>query len=255
MLYLPGQTPHNLPYDPFKACVVPRPIGWISTTSAPSPTPSSPPQHNLAPFSQFTNLTFDPPYVLFAANQTSASTPTRKDTVVNIECTGKFVWNLATYDLRDEVNISAQQFPYGTDEFVAAGLEKEFSAHLPGDSGSEGNPVPMVKRSPVKFECVYHSTLRLPGDGPLGSVDVVVGRVVAVHIADWAVTEGGRLDVARTKPIARLGYFEYVVVDGEKRFEMVIPGMDEVILAGLEGSPGKVGRAEARVKARVKAKL
>ena len=62
MLYKPGQTDHGLPRDPFKACVVPRPIGWISTVS-----PTG--QANLAPYSQFNNLTFDPPYVMFAANQ------------------------------------------------------------------------------------------------------------------------------------------------------------------------------------------
>ncbi|KAK4448657.1 hypothetical protein QBC34DRAFT_438798 [Podospora aff. communis PSN243] len=238
MLYLPGQTPHNLPHDPFKACVVPRPIGWISTTSPPSP--NNPPRHNLAPYSQFTNLTFDPPYVLFAANQTPSAS--RKDTVRNVEATGKFVWNLATWDLREEVNKSAQQFEYGVDEFVHAGLEKEFSAHLPGDGE---NPVPMVKRSPVRFECAYHGTLRLPGNPPLGAVDVVIGRVVAVHIADWAIT-GGRLDVRKTRPIARCGYYEYAVV-GET-FEMVIPGLDEVTLAGLEGSRERVERVRGRGK-------
>lgn len=240
MLYLPSKTPHSLPHDPFKACVIPRPIGWISTTS-----PSG--QHNLAPFSQFTNLTFDPPYVMLAANQ-SASTGARKDTVINIESTGKFVWNLATYDLRHAVNASAQQFPYGTDEFVVAGLKKQFSTLLKGD---EENPVPMVEQSPVKFECEYHSTLRLPGNGKLGSVDVVIGRVVGVHIADWAIDrDSGKLDVKKTRPIARCGYYDYAVL-GET-FEMVIPGLDEGLLAGLEGSPGKVERWEKKGKERAK---
>jgi flavin reductase (DIM6/NTAB) family NADH-FMN oxidoreductase RutF len=238
MLYLPGQTSHNLPHDPFKACVVPRPIGWISTTSSPI-APSEAPRHNLAPYSQFNNLTFDPPYVMFAANQTSSAS--RKDTVRNVEATGKFVWNLATWDLREEVNITAQQFQYGIDEFARAGLEKEFSSHLAGDAE---NPVPMVKRSPVKFECVYHSTLRLPGNPPLGAADVVIGRVVAVHIADWALTEG-RLDVTKTKPIARCGYYEYAVVD--KTFEMVIPGLDEITLAGMEGNRERVNKLKAKI--------
>ncbi|KAK4108981.1 hypothetical protein N656DRAFT_738899, partial [Canariomyces notabilis] len=233
MLYIPGKTPHNLPYDPFKACIVPRPIGWISTTS---PHQHEPPIHNLAPFSQFAPLTFDPPYIMFSANQTPSGT--RKDTVINAESTGKFVWNLATYPLRHAVNITAEQVPYEIDEFERAGLEKDFSRLLPGD---ETNPVPMVKASPVRFECVYHSTMRLPGNGEaktgMGTVDVVIGRVVGVHIADWAVGEKGRLDVKRTRPIARCGYYEYAVVGGEGQvFEMVIPGGDEATLAGLEGS-------------------
>lgn len=197
-----------------KACVIPRPIGWISTSSSTGA--------NLAPYSQFTNLTFDPPYVLFSANQTPQNT--RKDTVKNAEKTGHFVWNLATYPLREAVNITAEQVPHGTDEFERAGLTKQ-----KGDKVD----VDMVAESPVKFECVYHSTLRLPGNPPMGTVDVIIGRVVGVHIAEWALTDG-ILDVGKTEPIARCGYFQYAVV--RETFEMVIPGMSEEVLLGLEGS-------------------
>ena len=33
MFYEPLKTTHGLAHDPFKSCVVPRPIGWISTIS------------------------------------------------------------------------------------------------------------------------------------------------------------------------------------------------------------------------------
>jgi len=79
MFYDPDKNDHGLRRNPFKSCVVPRPIGWISSISAEG-------IHNLAPFSQFQNLTFDPPYVMFAANQNSLEA--RKDTVVNVEQTG-----------------------------------------------------------------------------------------------------------------------------------------------------------------------
>ncbi|KXJ87442.1 hypothetical protein Micbo1qcDRAFT_185510 [Microdochium bolleyi] len=227
MAPMPGKTAHNLPHDPFKACVVPRPIGWISTTSRVKPGEAA--QHNLAPYSQFNNLTFDPPYVMFSANQTPDQD--RKDSVKNAEQTGKFCWNLATWKLRDKVNITAEQVPYGVDEFERAGLSKSFSTKLPGDEA--GNAVPMVAESPVRFECVYHSTVRLPGNGPMGSVDIVIGRVVGVHIADEVLTDG-KLDIRKTEPIARCGYYEYTVV--RETFDMVIPGMNEATLAGLEGS-------------------
>ncbi|KAJ5602217.1 hypothetical protein N7510_011751 [Penicillium lagena] len=215
MFYQPGVTEHNLPHDPFKACVVPRPIGWISTQSKDG-------KANLAPYSQFQNLTFDPPYVMFSANQTG--TGSRKDTVTNAESTGHFVWNLATYDLREAVNITAEQVAYGVDEFEQAQLTKE-SARLVN--------VPMVQESPVKFECEYHSTIRLPGNPPMGTVDVVIGRVVAVHIQDEVLTDG-ILDIRKTQPIARCGYYQYAVI--RETFEMVIPGMSDDVLYGLEGS-------------------
>jgi flavin reductase (DIM6/NTAB) family NADH-FMN oxidoreductase RutF len=79
MQFRPGIDPHGLPHDPFKSCTVPRPIGWLSTISTAGVA-------NLAPYSQWQNLTFDPPMVMFAANQTFDGR--RKDTVVNAEETG-----------------------------------------------------------------------------------------------------------------------------------------------------------------------
>ena len=41
----------------------------------------------------------------------------RKDTVKNAEETGWFVWNMATYDLREAVNLSSKALPPEDDEF------------------------------------------------------------------------------------------------------------------------------------------
>lgn len=216
MFYEPGKTPHGLPHDPFKSCVVPRPIGWISSISREG-------VHNLAPFSQFQNLTFDPPYVMFASNQTTRGR--RKDTVVNAEETGQFVWNMATYALREAVNKSAEEVPPDVDEFDLAGVTKAPSRVV--------KPC-RVAESPVHFECAYHQTTRLPGNGTMGTVDIVFGRVVAIHIADDYLTPDGRIDILKARPIARLGYFDYTSV--ESIFSMTIPGSDPRRLAGMEGS-------------------
>jgi flavin reductase (DIM6/NTAB) family NADH-FMN oxidoreductase RutF len=219
MYYEPGVTPHGLPHDPFKSCVVPRPIGWISTVDAQG-------RHNLAPYSQFQNVTFNPPIVMFSANQDTGGN--RKDSVRNAEQTGEFVWNMATYDLREAVNISAEELPHGVDEFDRAGLEKAPSRIVK----------PMrVARSPIQFECVYLNTLRFPGVPPMGTADVVFGRVVAVHIADEVIDVNGMVDVLKIQPLARMGYFDYTFVDN--KFQMVIPGNSKALLAGLEGSPDK----------------
>ncbi|MEV0358093.1 flavin reductase family protein [Nocardia sp. NPDC050697] len=172
--------------------------------------------------SQFTNVSFDPAMVVFSANQTVDGV--RKDTVVNTEATGAFVWNMATWALRNAVNETAEALPAGVDEFERAGLHKQQAVRV---------NAPMVADSPVRFECEYMQTVRLPGGGAMGAVDVVFGRVIAVHIDDDALTPDGRIDVLRLRPIARMGYFDYTSV--ESAFEMVIPG-DERLLAGLEGS-------------------
>lgn len=216
MFYEPGKTAHGLPRDPFKSCVVPRPIGWISSLTREG-------VHNLAPFSQFQNLTFDPPYVMFAANQNTRGR--RKDTVVNVEATGQFVWNMATYELREAVNKSAEEVPPEIDEFELAGVTKAPS-HLVAPS--------RVAESPIHFECLHHQTIRLPGNGTMGTADIVIGRVIGIHIKEDAIGADGRINVLKLRPIARLGYHDYTSV--ESVFQMVIPGNDPRRLAGMEGS-------------------
>jgi flavin reductase (DIM6/NTAB) family NADH-FMN oxidoreductase RutF len=219
MYYEPGRTGHGLAHDPFKSCVVPRPIGWISTISPEGVS-------NLAPYSQFQNLTFDPPYVMFAANQTTRGT--RKDTTVNAEQTGEFVYNMATWDLREAMNITAQETDPGIDEFDLAGVTKAPSTLV----------APFrVAESPIHMECRYHQTLRLPGTGTMGTVDIIIGQVVAVHIKDDVISQEGKIDILKIRPIGRLGYYDYAVIDN--RFEMTIPGRNQDLCAGMEGAAEK----------------
>jgi flavin reductase (DIM6/NTAB) family NADH-FMN oxidoreductase RutF len=208
MFYEPGRTKHNLKYDPIKSCEVPRPIGWISTLS-----PSG--VANLAPFSQFQMLTARPPFVMFAANQTHH--PRRKDSVTNAESTGEFVCNLATYDLREQVNLSSARSEPDVDEFAASGLTK---------APSQLVKPPRVAESKIHIECKYHMTIRLPGVPQSEAIDVVIGAVVGVHIADDVLTESGRVDVLKLKPLSRIGYMDYTTID--RVFEILPPGNAEV---------------------------
>lgn len=71
----------------------------------------------------------------------------------------------------------------------------------------------------------------------MGTVDIVVGRVLAVHINDDYISPEGKIDIKLTQPIARLGYYDYTVV--RDTFEMKVPGLDERGLGGLEGNVKK----------------
>jgi hypothetical protein len=53
---------------------------------------------------------------------------------------------------------------------------------------------------------------------------VVIGEVIGVHIDD-AMLVNGHVDVTRMKPIARLGYMDYAVVD--ELFSMQRPGVPD----------------------------
>ena len=222
MYYEPGRTPHGLPFSPFKACIVPRPIGWISTTSVEG-------RDNLAPYSQFQMVSYDPPTVMFSANQNARGE--RKDTVRNVEATGEFVWNMATWALRDAVNATSEELAADGDEFTYAKLEKAPSRLV--------RP-PRVAASPIQFECRLLTTLHLPGNTPVGTVDVVFGTVVAVHIADEFLRADGRIDIERIRPLARMGYHDYTSV--EQVFTMT-PRGSPARFAGLEGSVEKMAEA------------
>lgn len=215
MHYAPGHEPCPLPFSPFKSCTVPRPIGWISTISTRGVA-------NLAPYSQWQNLTFDPPMVMFAANQYADGR--RKHTVINAEQTGWFVWNMCSYDLRHAMNITAQEWPDDVDEFEKAGITKAACIDAPG---------PRVAESPAHFECRYLSTHRLRGNSGHGWVDVVYGEVARIHVKDEVITPEGKIDIPAIRPLARMGYYDYTSVT--ETFEMRIPGAVGAAADGLEG--------------------
>lgn len=221
MFYETEKNDHGLARPPFKSIAVPRPIGWISTVDE-NGVP------NLAPYSQFTNLTFDPPYILVSVNTTPENK--RKDTTNNIERTGEFVHNMVTYDLMEKMNITAAPFAPGVDEFEQAGLTKAESVLV--------KPY-RVAESPVQLECKYVQTIRLPGTSCVGSADIIIGKVVGVHIKDEFIMEDGKLDMLKIKPLARMGYSDYTYVDKLITVEPSAAAGDSPNRSwGLEGATG-----------------
>jgi flavin reductase (DIM6/NTAB) family NADH-FMN oxidoreductase RutF len=191
---------HGLKHDPFKALIVPRPVGWISTVSKTGIC-------NLAPYSFFNAVSERPAYVVFG----SAGL---KDSIRNIEETGEFVCSLSTWELRDHMNISSASVPYGVDEFPLAGLTAARSTLV---------KPPRVKESPVAFECRHHQTILLPGAGRHNQgYHMVIGLVVGVYIDDRFIRDG-IVDTPAMKPIARLGYMDYAVVTPETTFTINRP--------------------------------
>ncbi len=186
MFYDAVKNDHGLALDPFKALVAPRPIGWISTVSAAGIA-------NLAPYSFFNAFAQDPHYVAFGSGPP-------KDTLRNIEATGEFAVNLATWDLREQMNLSSAHV--ATDEFELAKLERAPCRFI---------KAPRVADSPACLECRLFQIIPLPDDTGTAENHMVIGRVLGVHIADRFVKEG-RVDTVAMRPIARLGYSDYITV-------------------------------------------
>jgi flavin reductase (DIM6/NTAB) family NADH-FMN oxidoreductase RutF len=188
-----------LPHDPFKAIVAPRPIGWITSINLNG-------QVNCAPYSYFNGVSSRPNVVMFASEG-------RKDSISFIEETREFVCNLATWDLREQMNLTSAPFARGVNEMQEAGLKSAPSRLV--------RP-PRVEASPCALECklIKIVAMETAGRKPL-DCHVVFGEVVGVHIDDHFIV-GGLLDTAAMKPIARCGYDQYAVV--ESVFSMARPG-------------------------------
>jgi flavin reductase (DIM6/NTAB) family NADH-FMN oxidoreductase RutF len=189
---------HGLPRDPFKACVVPRPIGWVTSVNEAGVV-------NLAPYSFFNGVAGDPPCVMFAPGGRKADGPPdgSKDSLANVERTGEFVCNVVTWDLREAMNVTSAPAPAGVDEAAVAGLEMVPSRLV---------KPPRVKASPIHLECRYLQTVDLPSDIAGVRNAVVFGQVIGIHI-DESVLTGGLVDMAKLKPVARLGYMDYCLVE------------------------------------------
>lgn len=194
MFYEP-RNGHGLTRDPIKACVVPRPIGWISTVSRDGVS-------NLAPFSYSNLVVTAPPVFMFACNGAHLEGDV-KDSALNARETGEFVYNLVTWETRDAMNASSLHVGRDEDEFELAGLTKAPSILV---------KPPRVAEAPISLECRTWKTIDLPAATPDVHNIMVLGEVVGVHIADEALRDGF-IDTAGLRPVARLGYLDYSVVD------------------------------------------
>ena len=78
---------------------------------------------------------------------------------------------------------------------------------------------PRVKESLASFECEVLQLLKL-GEGP-GGANVVIGKILLLHIADELLDANGRVDPAQLDTIGRLGGKSYVRTTD--RFELNRP--------------------------------
>ena len=111
----------DLPHDPFKAIIAPRPIGWISTVDEHG-------RQNLAPYSYFNAVSTRPPAVMFSSEGV-------KDSVRNAMSTREFVCNLATAALAEAMNQSSANVPHEVNEF-----ELDSPPRLAGWCGRRASP-------------------------------------------------------------------------------------------------------------------
>jgi len=205
MFYRPAEGA-PLPHDPFKALVVPRPIGWISSLDAQG-------RRNLAPYSFFNGCGDSPPLVMFAQTGRKSRAEAEKDSLANIRATGEFACSIVGAALAGAMNASSGVYPAGEDEFAVAGLTP-----APGIAIA----APHVGEAAAALECRLVRILDdLPAWQDARRNVMVIGEVVGVHIRDDVIRDG-RVEVLAFEPVARMGYMEYATV--REKWEMDRPG-------------------------------
>ena len=192
----PDSLPVDRRYALMIGAIVPRPIAVVGTCDASG-------RPNLAPFSFFTGVGSEPmALVVSVANPPGGAG--EKDTLRNAKPeseggTGTFTVSVATEALITRIVACAEPLAHGESEFALAGLTPATGTRV---------RAPRPAESPLTFECVTQQVVRMAPGVP-GASNLLIGRVVLVHVQDGLVDERMRIDPARLAAVGRMGGIEY----------------------------------------------
>ena len=183
MLFECNNTTAENIYKLLVSTVVPRPIAWVTTQDIDGTV-------NAAPFSFFNAVSGNPPVVAIGIGGRGPGDV--KDTGGNIRRTGEFVVNLVSNKLAEQMNITAIDFEKSVNELAEAGLTTAPSSHV---------KPPRIAESPVSFECERLVIVEVGIDRA-----VILGKVVAIHVADECVMDKDRcyIDTPKLDLIGRM---------------------------------------------------
>lgn len=198
----PGQIATKDLHQFILGAVAPRPIAFASTIS----TDGVP---NLAPYSFFNAFSSNPPILIFSSNR-RVSNNTTKDTLKNVEDTGEVVINVVPHAIVRQMALASVEYGPEVDEFVKCGFTPLASELV--------KPF-RVAESPVHMECKVDKILPL-GEGG-GAGNLIICRIVRMHISESVLTDKGRIDPHKIDLMGRMGRFYYARASGAAVEEIV----------------------------------
>ena len=213
-----------LPFNPFKALVAPRPIGWVSTLTKEGLV-------NLAPYSYFQAVADNPDIVMFSATpelelqegkRGISFGKQRKHSESNASMSGEFVCNIVSFELAAAMNDTSAHLAADVSEAEHAGIAMAPSHNV---------RTPRVAVCPAALECIFVESRPVPKRGGDHIYQMVFGEVVGIHIDDRFI-DGGRVDTVAMQVLTRMGYDEYAVLD--RAFSMSRPDNDPVLDGALK---------------------
>jgi len=171
--------------------IVPRPVAFVSTLSEAG-------VHNLAPFSWFNQVSAYPPIISISCTNGPARV---KDTANNIRTTKEFTVNIISEPWIENANATCIDAPESVSEWDLSGLTKEPSVNV---------KPPRVKESAFSMECELYRFIDITHPTTGQAVNsLILGLVKNIHVRNDVLTERGTVDIAKFKPLSRLGDISY----------------------------------------------
>ncbi len=144
---------------------------------------------NVAPFGWVMNVSWAPPVVAAAL----VDTPTKQQTLINIERDGEFVINVPDLDLAEKLVKCSYRFPPQRNKFVDVGFEEATSRKV---------KVPGIGEVRARIECRMTDSL-VPGDHKL-----IIGDVLAACYDPQSYGPNLLLKLDVATPCMHLGHFK-----------------------------------------------
>jgi flavin reductase (DIM6/NTAB) family NADH-FMN oxidoreductase RutF len=206
-------------YKYLTAAVAPRPIAFASTIGADGLV-------NLSPFSYFNVFGANPPTLIFAPTLRGRD-GTPKDTLKNLREVPEVTINIVNYPMVEQMSLTSAEFPREVNEFDKGGFTE-----VP----ATGIRPPRVGESPLSFECTVEQIIETGQEG--GAGNLVICRVVTMHIDSEYLDKEGQLDPRKLDLVARMGGNWYCRASGEALFEIPKPNRHTGI--GVDALPASV---------------
>lgn len=180
MIINPATLDHNEVYKLMMACIVPRPIAWVTSMSTEGIV-------NAAPFSAFCSVSTEPPMVGVNIGRRGKGL---KDTARNILASNEYVINIADETLMEKLHYCSREYPADISELKEVGLETASSEYV---------KTPRIAAAPIQFECVLFKILEFGV-----STQFFVGEIKRFHVRD-GLCINNKIETSKLRPLARVG--------------------------------------------------
>ncbi|MCR8968500.1 flavin reductase family protein [Facklamia sp. 7083-14-GEN3] len=183
------------PKDQYKVLigsVIPRPVTMIATLNDDQ-------SLNLAPFSYFNMVAYNPPTLMVSVQRKGRM----KDTARNILANKEAVFHIVDQENLKEVNLTASNLPKNKSELELT----QFTL-----ASSHSIQTPGIAEMKVRYETVLHQHIEIPSSNGKGvSADLFLMRVIHFHLSE-EVYQDSYVLADQLKPISRLAGNDYATL-------------------------------------------